>query len=192
MKKIIRTITAVAILFATTTMANELKLDTDGTSKSLSFEWDAQFVDTSIKIEDQNGDIIYADNFTEVDKYAKRFDLSPLPQGDYFLKVENTMREVVYSIRVNQNDVSIVDEKENLKPVYRKEDGKVYLSLLNLDKENVKVSVVDSSRRVLFTESFEEESIVEKTFNFQDALEGDYTLVVEDGESTYYESVSVK
>lgn len=193
MKKIIRTIAAVAMLIATTTvMANELKLATDGISKSLVFEWDAQFADTTIKIEDQNGNIVFSDDIIEVDKYVKRFDLAQLPQGGYFLKVENAMREVVYAINVTKNDVSILSEEENLKPVYRKEDGKVYLSLLNLDKSDVKVSVVDASSRVLFTESFEKELIVEKTFNFKEALEGDYTLVVMDGGSTYYETVSVK
>lgn len=193
MKKIIRTIAAVAMLIATTTsLANELKLATDGTPKSLVFEWDAQFADTAIKIEDQNGNIVFSDDIVDVDKYVKRFDLTQLPQGGYFLKVENAMREVAYSLNVTKNDVSIVGEKENVKPVYRKEDGKVYLSLLNLDKSDVKVSVVDELSRVLFNESFEEESIVEKTFNFKDALEGNYTLVIEDGTSTYYEAVSVK
>jgi len=193
MKKVIRTIAAVAMLIATTTtMANDLKLAADGSSKSLVFEWDAQLVDTSIKIEDINGDIIYSDNISNVDAYVKKFDLTPLPQGAYFLRVENSMKEVVYSINVTKNDVSIVSEEENLKPIYRKDDGKVYMSLLNLDKDDVKITVFDSEGRVLFTESFEEESIIEKTFNFENALEDNYTLVVNDGESIYYESVSVK
>lgn len=135
---------------------------------------------------------MYSDKISNVDTYVKKFDLSPLPLGDYFLRVENSMREVVYSISVEKNDISILGEKENLKPIYRKEDGKVYISLLNLDRETVKVSVVDSQNRVLFSESFEEESIIEKAFNFSNAIEDDYTLVINDGESIYYESVSVK
>lgn len=193
MKKVIRTIAVAAMLIGSTTaMASELKLAADGTSKSLVFEWDAQFADTSIIIEDQNGNVVFLEDINEVDTYTKRFDLAQLPIGGYFLKVENNMREVVYTLEVTKDDVSIVSEEENLKPVFRKEDGKVFVSLLNLDKNDVAVSVVDSAGRVVFTESFEKESIVEKTFNFKDAFSDDYTLVVKDGEATYYEAVSVK
>lgn len=193
MKKVVRTIAAVALLFATTTvMANELKLATDGTSKSLVLEWDAQLSDTSIKIEDKNGNVMYTDNIVEGDKYLKKFDLAHLPQGDYFLKVENSMKEVVYSISVNKNDVSLIEEKENLKPFYKKKEGMVYLSLLNLDKEEVKVTVLDSANRVLFKEAFENKDVIEKVFNFKNALEDRYTVVIKDGKHTFYEAIVVK
>lgn len=193
MKKVIRTIAAAALLFATTTvLAKEPKLETVGNSKSIVLEWNAHLSDASLKIYDANGVIIHSDYIKNVDEYAKRFDLTPLAEGTYFLKIENGAKELVYSLSVNKNNISILGMTENLKPAYREKEGRVYLNFLNRDMEKVEVSVTDTLGNVLFKETFEDKFVVEKAFNFKGAYEGDYTIAVSNGSRIFYETVSIK
>jgi hypothetical protein len=193
MKKVIRTIAAVAIMSATASgFANEPKLETNGVTKTLVFEWDTQLKETSLKFIDQDGYIVYSDYMVDVETYAKKFNLASLATGDYFLRVENTMKEVVYTISVTKNSINIIAKDEDLKPFYKKEEGMVYLSLLNLDKEKVRVTIFDAFGRPLFKENFEDKVLVEKVFNFNNAFEGEYNIVVKNEGKTYYETISVK
>ena len=67
----------------------------------------------------------------------------------------------------------------------------LFLNLLNLDGTDVKIKVLDGNNRTLFSEVIENESIVTKAFNFETAHEDRYTVVVKDGENTYYENIVV-
>ncbi|MEO9891718.1 hypothetical protein [Aurantibacter sp.] len=193
MKKVIRTAAAVALLFVSTSvLAKEPKLVTDETSKSVVFEWEDNMANTSLSFIDSEGNTIYSDYVISVEDYAKKFNLETLASGDYFLIVDNTIREITYSIKITKNDILIVGENEKVKPVFRKEEGVVYMNYLNVSKEPVEVFVYDTTGRKLFTETFENEMAVAKVFNFKDAFEGEYSIVVKSDSDTFYEGVSVK
>ncbi|NND16033.1 MAG: hypothetical protein HKN89_06890 [Eudoraea sp.] len=62
---------------------------------------------------------------------------------------------------------------------YLREDGeRVFLNLLNLEMEEVKVRVVDERGRILYTEVIKDEIVIEKSFNFENAYEGTYRIVI--------------
>ncbi|MBM1107942.1 hypothetical protein JQC67_17435 [Aurantibacter crassamenti] len=193
MKKVIRTIAAVALLFVSTSIsAKEPKLITEKSSKSVVFEWDDKMDNTSLSFIDNDGNVIYSDYVEGVEDYVKKFNLETLAIGNYFLIVENSIKEITYSLSVSKNEIVILDTVEEFKPVYRKIDGVVYLNYLNLTKEPVDVVVYDATGRKLFKETFVEEMSVSKIFNFTDAIEGEYSIVLKSDSETFYEAVSVK
>lgn len=194
MKKMVRSIAAVALMFSmTSVMANEpkLRLSTDA-EKSLTFQLDTDSRDTKVSIVDSDGNVIYTDNIQGVELYTKKFDLGNLASGSYFLVVENELREISYNIDVNASDIEILDRDENAKPVFRKTGEKVFLNLLNLDQKDVKVKVVDSEGRIVFKETISDTMLIEKAFNFENAFDDKYTIMVVDGDNSYYEDVLVK
>ncbi len=194
MKKVVRTIAVVALMFASIAVsAKEPKLSlTANAQKSVVFELDAQTQNTFISMLDKNGNVIYSEKIEVAKGYAKKFDLNGLPEGKYYLHVENTMKETVYTLEVTASSVSIVTKDENNKPVFRKEGGRVFLNLLNLDLEAVSIKVYDSENRIVHVETVNDEMLVEKVFNFEKAYSGIYTVAVVDGNDTYYEEVIVK
>ena len=75
------------------------------------------------------------------------------------------------------NDVTFAD------PFFSKNGERVILTLLNADMSDVRIKVVDDSGRILYREVIEDEIVVEKSFNFENAYAGEYRVVVEqDGE----------
>jgi hypothetical protein len=139
MKRIIRTIAAIGLLFATVTgFANDDKLSliNKEESKSLVFELDAKGGETKIALEDAEKHIIYFEKVTKI-SYAKKFDLNFLENGLYYFTTEDALRNVTYTIEINNEGAKILGKKETTKAIFREMDGKVYLSLLNLSKKDV-------------------------------------------------------
>jgi len=193
MKKVVRSIAMVALMFTSVTgMANEPKLKTESTSKNLVLELEAENNKTSIKFVDGEGNVIYSDNSTNTEDYIKKFNLETLPEGTYYLEIENRLKELVYTIDVDGKGIDVSEKIEKLKPVFRKADDKVSLNFLNLKKEDVEIKIFDNENRVVFQELVSNEMVVQRAFDFAATRNEIYTIVVKEGNDTYYESVSVK
>jgi len=193
MKKIVRSIAALAFLFTTNmSMANEPTLSTVTTSKSVVFKWEEDVINANLSFIDSDGNVIYNDKVAGVKDYIKKFNLNTLAAGNYYLIVEDGSKEITYSIKINENDVLIAAKDEIIKPVFKEEKGRLFFNYLNLDGEEVKVAIYDSFGRKLFKETFENEMYVSKVFNFSNAFDGDYTIVVKADSGTFYKYVSIK
>lgn len=193
MKNVIRLTTVIALFFATTINATNAKLGlTPNAAKTLTFSLDDIKQETVIRLIDAEGNVIYTEDIITKEAYIKRFDLSKLDKGNFYLKVENDLREITYDIELGDVDVIIKKRKENTKPVFREKGSIVFLNLLNLEKKTVTIKVVDSLNRVVFEETVKDEAIVEKVFNFEDAFEDKYVVIVSDNQETYYKNVTVK
>lgn len=90
------------------------------------------------------------------------------------------------------SEVERLTKKESTRPVFKKKGDVLYMNLLNLDLEKVKIKVIDSKNRVVFNEVVEGELVVQKAFNFTKAFEDKYTVIVKDSEGTYREKLLVK
>lgn len=194
MKKIVRSITVVALMIMTATgLASEPKLSlTPNTEKSLNFEMDALSEQSSLSIVDNEGVVIYSEDIAAANIFAKKFDLRNLPEGNYFLKVEDSLKEAIFSFSVEKSKIVIAERKENSKPIFRKKEGRVFINLLNLTKEAVEIKVYDDENRIVFKETILETALVEKVINFEKAFKGIYTIKIKDESKSYYESIVVK
>jgi len=177
---------------ALTASANEGKLSLveNKESHSIIYELDSHAENTVIKLVDAENNIIYSEN-VDVLSYTKKFDLKNLNDGWYYFTTEDALKTIVYTIDISNSDVKIVERKEKNKPVFKKDNGMVYLNLLNLDKKDVKIEVFDSSNRLIFSEKQTDEMIIEKAFNFTKAYKDSYTVVVHYSNETYYENVKI-
>lgn len=194
MKKIVRSIATVALMFVVaTSMAKEPTLTvTPNSEKSLTFKMDAPSEQTIISILDLEGTVIYSNNVVAEAVYSKKFNLTNLPDGDYVLKVEDALKVTTFEFDINNSNVIIEKRKENAKPVFRNIGDKVYLNFLNLEKKDVKVVVYDSNSRVVFKETITDTMLIEKAFNFEKAFADTYMVVVKNGKDTFYENIFVK
>ncbi|TMM56012.1 hypothetical protein FEE95_15325 [Maribacter algarum] len=194
MKKVVRSIAVVALMFAAATgLAKEPKLSlAPNSEKSLNFEMDTTSEQTIVSIIDTNGEIIYTEKIATGNIYSKKFNLQNLPEGNYFLEVESSMKETIFGFTVNDSKIMIREKKENVKPIFRQKDGRVFLNLLNLQKDAVKIAVMDSEGRSIFQETITDEMLIEKTFNFKNAFEDSYTILVKSKDDIYFEYVTVE
>jgi len=76
-------------------------------------------------------------------------------------------------------------------PYFSKKGDRVILTLLNVDLDDVRIKVVDYTGRILYTEVIEDEMVIEKAFNFENAYNGEYRVVVEQDGEKFIEKIKV-
>ena len=89
-------------------------------------------------------------------------------------------------IEVQPNVIELLD------PVFNRKGDKLYMNLLNLDKETVTIKVYDSEGRLVYSDKNKGEQIVQKAFNFENAIKDTYKVVIYDGNEKFEETVTVK
>ncbi len=160
--------------------------------KSLNFSIETYEQETAIRLFDEQGNLIFSEYVTDQKSYSKRFDLSKLEKGFFLLKVENSLKEIIYTIEMNKLEVSIKDMNEILKPTIITEDNKVKINFLNLAQENVVIKILDSNDRTVFEEVIEKTMVIEKAFNFEKAYKNNYMVMVKVNANSYYQPITVK
>ena len=192
MKAVLK-LTAVAALLLSSTiaMANDpgMYLTTVKEAKRLVLKLNKQTESSVLTLTDTEKHQIFVENIREDEDYSKKFDLSNLEEGLYYLKMESPTRTVEFTISVEDSEVNVIARDEVAKPFFRKRGNILYVNYFN---HPVVINVVDSENRVVFTQKMGTELVIGKMINFTNAVKDDYTVSVSEGTNTYFETVSVK
>lgn len=132
-----------------------------------------------LSIKDGYGITLYKEIIDQTGIYTKGFDLTDLPNGNYFFELEKDMEIKSIPFTVKSNEVTFNKEKETtiFKPFVREKGDLVYITKLAANKEPLKLSVYglnDGSSRLLYTETIEGVQSIEKAFKLED---GRYKIV---------------
>ena len=121
----------------------------------------------------------------------KKFDLQGLQNGTYFFTTSDSTKTIVYTVAINGENIDILNKNETVKPYFRVAKERLFINFLNLDKSKINITVYDEEYRVVFSETVNEEMIIEKAFNFEGAFAGNYRVVVSDKNKSYTENFIV-
>lgn len=193
MKTILKITTIFAVMLSTVVgMARETELNLVAldNAKSLLLTLENTSQDLRIQLVDSDQNVIYSE-ILENGAINKKFDLKNLNDGTYYFYTSDEFKNYAYTISLKGDALNILNKKESVKPYFRKTRNKIYMSFLNLEKDPVEIKVYDAEYRLVFSETRNEELIVEKAFNFSDAYAGSYTVVITDSTDTYTEDFIV-
>ncbi len=195
MKVVLKLTAMVALLLSgTMAMANDpgMYLTTVKEAKRLVLKLNKQTESSILTLTDSDKHQIFVENIKEDEDYSKKFDLSKLEEGLYYLKMESPIKTVEFTISVEDSEVNVIARDEVAKPFFRKSKGILYVNYLNQKLNEVVINVVDSDNRVVYTQKMGKELVIGKMINFTNAVKDDYTVSVSEGANTYFETVSVK
>jgi len=195
MKKFLKSTAVLIVLLATTAaMATKPKIDlkTGNDAKSLVLELDAAFGTSEIRLTDSNDNIVHFENISE-SYHSKKFNLKNLENGTYYFSIENPLKKVVYTLTLKNREIKITNKNSSSQiPVLRKSGDRIYFNLLNKDLNTVRVKVLNGNSEPLKSQVFKDDLTIGQVFNFENALEDNYTVVVQDGKNVYHQSIAVK
>ena len=197
MKKLIKNTLAVVALF-TALLANanaplnELK-DAKKTTLTLN---DVKKGD-ELLIKNTHGMILYNESIQNSGDYTKGFDLTELPNGNYFFELNKAIKIVIIPFHVSNNIVVFKKEKKVtiFKPYVRNKKNKIYITKLSLDQKplDIKVYYEDLEGNdfdLIYTETINNGSKnIGRVLSLDEKLEGTYKIVTKTEGRTFVDYI---
>lgn len=147
-----------------------------------------------IILTDESGQILLSQETNGQPAFAKVFNLSQLPEGEYFLTVSTSLTETVQPLTLNETGVLFDSGKkrEFFKPVIRVAEGYVDVSLFNGRIGDVSVRIFDHKNEMVFQEKLDNVLVVEKRYRLSQLPWGNYSIEVATPSKTYYKAFDVR
>ncbi len=135
---------------------------------------------SKLTIKDDKGLVLYKESIIKSGQYSKGFDLTALPNGEYYFELDTDFEIVVIPFNVVSNQVNFrKDEKSTIfKPFVRVKDDMVYVSRVSYKESPLeyKIYYADNNDLVL-SEKFENEKQISKIYDFSESKQGEYLFV---------------
>ncbi len=143
-------------------------------------------------IKSKNGTILYKESISKTGDYSKEFDLTSLPNGNYFFELEKDMLIQIIPFNVSSNTVNFLKDKEVkiFKPVVTSKKNKLYVSKLSLDLQPLTIEIYykesqdSNSYEKIYTQKIENTKVIERIYALDKNIPGTYKIVTKaDGRS---------
>lgn len=149
---------------------------------------------SKLLIKDLNGLVLYKEAIQETGKYSKGFDLTSLPNGEYYFELDTELEIVVIPFDVESSEVNFrKDDKTTIfKPVVRVKDDKVFVSRTSFESAPMDFKIYYASNSdVVLSEKFENEPFVERVYDFSSSKKGEYLFIFRSNGRRYIKSVKI-
>lgn len=149
--------------------------------------------ETMIQLKDEN-EVLLLQQVTTDPAVLKILDLSALIEGKYDLLVTTGHREIVQPILMEGKNVSAPQERRKVffSPVVHVNGSSVDVSWFNGQIADMKVRITDLNGSIIYSEDINNVVKVEKRYNLENVLRGEYVIVIDTPRKTYYENVKIK
>lgn len=146
-----------------------------------------------LSIKDIKGIVLYNESIAKAGDYSKGFDLTALPNGDYFFELDAEFDIVIIPFNVVSNQVVFKkDEKLKIfKPNIRIKDNMVFVSRFSFEKSPIECNIYFADNNDLVrSERFNEETYSTKVYDFSNAPKGEYIFVFESEGRKFIKSIN--
>lgn len=190
-----KSLVVIMLSMSLSTLANE----TDMTSKEkerivTNLHLDNVKQGSVLTIIDGNGLVLYNEAIKKTGDYSKGFDLTTLPDGEYFFELDSDLKIIVIPFNVKENEVIFDKEAEKsiYKPVVRAKDDKVYISKVALDESPLSYKIYFADNHdLVYSEKFEASDDIKKVYDFSASKKGNYLFVFESNGRRYTKVVKI-
>lgn len=134
-------------------------------------------------IKDYRGAVLYNEVLEKEGTYSKVFNLSELPQGEYYFELKKDLEIKVLPFKVKHQTVEILSEKEFtlFVPIIRSKKNKIYLSRMSMNNMPLKVNIYyegDNDEELIYSENIKNQNIIERIYALDERLKGLYKIIV--------------
>jgi len=136
-----------------------------------------------ISIKNNSGLILYKEIIKSSGTYSKGFDLTELPDGNYFFELDGDVEIKTIPFLVKANNVVFDRTKETIlfKPTARLKGNLILVSKLALDFEPLKIDLyykgISGSFELINSETIDNTKFIERIYKLSDDYKGNYKIV---------------
>ncbi len=145
-----------------------------------------------VKLEDVNGFSLFSKYVKGEKGFAKMLNVNSLPNGVYFITVEDDEKIIRQAFRI-ENDAVILEEykKETIQKPTFQYNPHSQMVLLDIENEgDIEIEMQTEEGNSLFKNSEMDE--FKQVFNLKHLGKGTYTFIMRYNENTFYESIQIR
>ena len=150
-------------------------------------------------IKNTQGIILYNESIQNSGDYTKGFDLTELPNGDYFFELNKAIKIVIIPFHVSNNIVAFKKEKGTtiFKPYVRNKNNKVYISKLSLGQKPLDIKVYYEGTEgndfyLIYRETINNDAKnIGRVLSLDEKREGRYKIVTETEGRTFVNFIHI-
>lgn len=145
----------------------------------ISFDYKTE-KDIQITFRDAKAITLFKESVQGVKHLSKTFDLRSLPDGTYFLEIEDEIKIFSQCLEIKNEKVlyNKAGEQSLIKPTTYIKGDKLYLSCMLQNETDVEIVIYDKSGEKVYIENLEKQISLEKTFQFVDGRPSDYAISI--------------
>ena len=145
--------------------------------------------DTSITLKDYKGNMIYNGTFN---KQTQHLNLQELPDGMYFIVVDDTYKVEESTIVKENNSLKIMSEEKIIvfKPSFKVKGKFVRMSLTNPEQKMATFTVYNEQGTVV-GKATGKDLVIKKTFDFSKGKYSDFVIETQIGDHRFTKMLSV-
>ena len=152
-------------------------------TSSVGYEVECQIVN-------DEGDIVYSDEFFVNDRKLRKFNLQNLPKGIYELKLEDDRRIQKIVLGVGEDSVVLGKPRQetSFKPTVINNGGSVDIHYL-AGYGDVRIDIMDDKGQVVHTKDYSDEQIVSERYNLSQLAKGSYGMSISKDDDNFYYTI---
>ncbi|MBP1840485.1 hypothetical protein [Formosa algae] len=150
-----------------------------------------------LAIKDAYGSILYNTTIKTTGLYNNKFDLTALPDGQYSFEHEKGFEIEIMPFTVSLGNVTFnkSEEKSIFKPVIKFKENKIYVSKLDLNKEDVDVKIYYTSNNsdfnIIHSETFSNTTDINRIYSLAEKRSGSYKVIINANGRNYVEQFKI-
>lgn len=137
---------------------------------------------SELSIKDLNGLTLYKESINKKGRYSKKFDLTALPDGEYFFEMDSETQIEVIPFNVVSNQVLFKKEEKKtiFKPFVSVKGKKAVVTWVSFDESPMECKIFYSKNYdLVLKETWENLDQNGKVYDFSTATSGQYEFVFE-------------
>ena len=147
-----------------------------------------------LSIMDMNGLVLYKEAIKKSGNYTKGFDLTSLPNGDYYFELNKEVEIKFVPFKVVASVVTFdkAAELNIFKPVVYVRDKNISITKLALGSETLSIEIFSESGDSVYSEKIEKVgNLLGRIFDFSTSEKGNYTIVIKTKERRFVENIQI-
>ena len=149
---------------------------------------------SKLSIKDKEGIVLYEEAILKTGDYSKGFDLTTLPNGDYYFELDTELEIMIIPFNVVSNQVVFKKDEKSIifKPIVRVKDDKVYVSRISYDESPIQYKIYYSDNNdLVLSEKVSDEDHLKKIYDFSKAKKGKYLFVFKSDGRKFTKTVKI-
>ncbi len=182
MKGLVKTNLVIVVMFTTMlSFANEFTtLTKEKTKKITNVTFENVKKGSMLLIKDHYGLILFKELIENSGEYSKGFDLTALPDGNYYFELDKEVEIKIIPFEVLSNVVAFDKTKESTinKPFVTFKEGRLLVSKLALENQPLEIKIYDKDSNLIYSEKLLNGKILERIYDVSKVEKGNYKIVM--------------